>query len=161
MNLISKLLRPSHVILGLEVSSKKELFEHIGALFDSHHQLARNVVVDSLMSRERLGSTGMGHGLAIPHWRVKHLQETLCAFIRSAKPIAFDAPDGLPVDLTFTLLVPEHANEHHLQILGELAHMFGDATTREQLRTNNDPVSIHKLLTEWSPHASSKRSAAL
>jgi PTS system nitrogen regulatory IIA component len=161
MNLISKLLRPSHVVLGLNVSSKKELFEYLGTLFESHQQLTQKVVVDSLTSRERLGSTAMGYGLAIPHWRVKHLQETLCAFVRTAQPIPFDAPDGLPVDLTFTLLVPEHANEHHLQILGELAHLFGDAATREQLRSISDPVLIHKLLTEWSPNAPSKRSAAL
>jgi nitrogen PTS system EIIA component len=161
MSLISKLLRPSHVILGLDVRDKQALFEHIGSLFETHHQLARNVVVDSLTKREQLGSTGMGHGLAIPHWHVKHLRETLCAFVRTAHPIEFDAPDAQPVDLTFTLLVPERANDHHLQILGELAQLFSDAATRDRLRTNNDPVSIHKLLTEWSPHASSKRSAAL
>jgi nitrogen PTS system EIIA component len=161
MTIISKLLRPSHVLLALEVQNKKELFERISELFESHQQLARKTVYDALMTREALGSTGMGHGIAVPHWRVKHLQQTLCAFVRTAQPIAFDAPDALPVDLTFTVLVPEHANEHHLQILGELAHLFSDATMRAQLRTNNDPVSIHKLLTEWSPYAPSKRSAAL
>jgi nitrogen PTS system EIIA component len=161
MSLISKLLRPSHVILGLDVGSKQELFEHIGTLFETHHQLQRSVVVDSLTKREQLGSTGMGHGFAIPHWHVKHLRETLCAFVRTAQPIAFDAPDALPVDLTFTLLVPERANDHHLHILSELAQLFSDAATREQLRSNNDPTSIHQLLTEWSPHAPSKRSASL
>ncbi len=161
MNLISKLLRPSHVLLGLEVSNKSELFDRLGTLFDTHKQLVRSVVIDSLNSRERLGSTGMGYGLAIPHWRVKHLQETLCAFVRTAQPIAFDAPDGQPVDLVFTLLVPEHANEHHLQILGELAQMFGDVEMRERLRKSDDPIAVHKLLTEWSAHAPSKRSAAL
>ncbi len=161
MNLISKLLKPSHVVLGLEAGSKQELFEQIGRLFENHNQLKRKVVVDSLTDREQLGSTAIGYGLAIPHWRVRHLHETLCAFVRTAKPIAFGAPDGLPVDITFTLLVPEHANEHHLQILGELAQMFGDVTMREQLRTSNDALLIHKLLTEWSPHAPSKRPAAL
>jgi nitrogen PTS system EIIA component len=161
MNLISNLLRPSHVLLGVDVANKKELFERVGALFESHAQLSRKVVVDSLTSREKLGSTGMGHGLAIPHWRVKHLQDTLCAFVRTARALEFDAPDARRVDLIFVVLVPDHANEYHLQILGELANMFSDNALRDALRASDDPAFVHKLLTEWSAHAPSKRPASL
>jgi mannitol/fructose-specific phosphotransferase system IIA component (Ntr-type) len=90
-------------------------------------------VYDALFAREKLGSTGLGQGIAIPHGRIKGLKAPVGAFVRLVNGVQFDAPDGKPVGLIFVLLVPEAANEHHLQLLSELAQMFSDREFREQL----------------------------
>ncbi|TAK48253.1 MAG: PTS IIA-like nitrogen-regulatory protein PtsN [Betaproteobacteria bacterium] len=160
MNLVAKLLPPGNVVLDLPVSSKKRLFEQIGLLFENHHGIARNRVFDSLFDRERLGSTGLGQGVAIPHGRLKGLKEALGAFMRLAQPVPFDAPDGKPVTLVFTLLVPEQATEKHLQILSELAQMFSDRELREALAGAPDAGSLHRLISAWQPDAAGQRQAA-
>lgn len=161
MNLISKLLKPEAVLLDLDVGSKKRVFEQVGILFENHRQIARAQIYDSLFAREKLGSTGLGHGIAIPHGRLKHGRETLAAFVRTLEPIPFDAPDGNPVRLIFLVLVPEHATEMHLLILSELAQMFSEKSVRDDLITCADPSSAYRLLTEWSPYASPVRRAAI
>ncbi len=148
-------------MLDIDASSKKRLFEQIGLLFENHNRLARAAVFDSLFAREKLGSTGLGYGVAIPHGRIKNLRETICAFVRPQVPIPFEAPDGLPVKLVFAMLAPEHATDQHLHILSELAQMFSDADFREALEHEKDPVLAHRMLTEWSPYATTKRTAAL
>src|SRR5512141_743246 len=144
MNLISKLLPPSNIVLDLEASSKKRMFEQAGLLFENNQGVARSLVFDSLFARERLGSTGLGHGVAIPHGRIKGLKEAVGAFVRLAQPVPFDAPDGKPVTLVFVLLVPENATERHLQILSELAQMFADRELRERLASEGNPGSLHQ-----------------
>ena len=161
MNLVSRLLPPSHVVLGLDVSSKKRLFEQIGLLFENSRQVPRARVFDALFDREKLGSTALGFGVAIPHGRIKSLKEPVCAFVRTASPIPFEAPDGEPVSLVFALLVPEHANETHLELLSELAQMFSDAGLPEALAAAGDAAAAHRLITEWSPYAPAQRSAAV
>ncbi len=161
MNLIAKLLPPSNIVLGLDVTSKKRLFEQAGLLFENNQGVARSLVFDSLFARERLGSTGLGQGVAIPHGRVKGLKEAVGAFVRLATPVPFDSPDGSPVSLVFVLLVPEHATEQHLQILSELAQMFSDRELREQLAHETDPGSLHQTITAWQPHAAGQRRAAV
>ena len=160
MSLVAQLLAPDHVLVDLPASSKKRLFEQAGLLFENHDGIARSVVYDSLFARERLGSTGLGQGVAIPHGRIKGLKEALGAFIRLAQPIPFDAPDGAPVTLAFVLLVPEKATEKHLQILSELAQMFSDKTLRESMATAADAAALHQLVTSWQPDASGQRRAA-
>src|SRR5262250_3912219 len=103
MNLIAKLLPPSNILLDLDVTSKKRMFEQAGLLFENNQGVARSLVFDSLFARERLGSTGLGQGVAIPHGRIKGLKEAVASFIRVAEPIPFDAPDGRPVRLLFFL----------------------------------------------------------
>ena len=127
MNRIARLLPPTNVLVNLSVSSKKRLFEQAGLLFENNHGIERGKVFDSLFARERLGSTGLGEGVAIPHGRIKGLKETLAAVVRLATPIAFDAPDSQPVSLVVFLLVPEHATEEHLEMLSELAELLSDA----------------------------------
>jgi len=161
MNLISKLLQPESVLLDLDVVSKKRVFEQVGIIFENHRHIARAQVYDSLFAREKLGSTGLGHGIAIPHGRLKNGRETLAAFVRTKDPVPFDAPDGNPVRLIFVVLVPEHATETHLQILSELAQMFSEKSLRDQLLECSDPLEAHRLLTEWSPYAPTIRRAAL
>jgi len=149
------------VLLGLDVSSKKRLFEQIGLLFENSRQIPRARVFDSLFDREKLGSTGLGFGVAIPHGRIKTLKEPVCAFVRTAQAIAFEAPDGAPVSLAFAMLVPEHATEAHLELLSELAQMFSDAPLREALLATQDIQAAHRLITEWSPYAPAQRTAAV
>ena len=161
MNLVTRLLPESHVLLDLDVSSKKRLFEQIGLLFENSRQIPRSRVFDALFDREKLGSTGLGYGVAIPHGRIKTIKEPVCAFVRTASPIAFEAPDGEPVSLAFAMLVPEHATEAHLQILSELAQMFSDPALREALAAVRDAREAHRLITQWSPYAPAQRSAAV
>ena len=149
MNLISPILLPENVMLDAESTSKKRVLERVGVLFENTRQVSRSQVFDSLFAREKLGSTGLGHGVAIPHGRIKGLREAVAAFIKTQAPIPFDAPDGQPVNLIFVLLVPERATDLHLQLLGELAQMFSDKTFREQLQASEDTAAIHQLFSDW------------
>ena len=161
MSLIAKLLPAHNVVLDLDVSSKKRVFEHAGLMFENNQNVARSQVFDSLFAREKLGSTGLGQGIAIPHGRIKGLKEAVGAMIRMREAIAFDSPDGKPVNLIFVLLVPERATDLHLQILSELAQMFSDDEFREQLLKAASADVMHRLIAEWQPHAASQRSAAV
>ena len=160
MSLVAKLLSPAHIALDLPVSSKKRLFEQAGLLFENQHGGARSLVFDSLFARERLGSTGLGQGVAIPHGRIKGLKEARGAFLRLAQPVPFDAPDGNPVSLVFVLLVPEKATEKHLQILSELAQMFSDKSLRELMARAADAEALYQLIAAWQPDAAGQRRAA-
>jgi PTS system nitrogen regulatory IIA component len=161
MNLISKLLPVQNVLIDLDDSSKKRVFEHAGLLFENNHNIARSLVFDSLFAREKLGSTGLGQGIAIPHGRIKGLRDAVGAMIRMHEPIPFDAPDGQPVNLIFVLLVPERATDLHLQILSELAQMFSDRLFRDQLFNIPSADAMHRLIAEWQPNAENQRSAAV
>src|SRR5437762_13596862 len=132
MSLVAKLLPVANVLPDLAASSKKRLFEQLGLLFENQHRIARAAVFESLFARERLGSTGLGQGVAIPHGRIKGLKDALGAFVRLAQPVPFDAPDGKPVNLVFALLVPDQATEQHLRVLSELAQMLSDRELREK-----------------------------
>lgn len=150
MNQIAKLLPAENVVVDLEASSKKRVFEQAGILFENHHGLARSIVYDALFAREKLGSTGLGQGIAIPHGRIKGLKDVKAAFFRLATPVQFDAPDGKPVGFIFVLLVPEAATEHHLQLLSELAQMFSDKAFRESLAGAPDAGVTHQRFVDWS-----------
>lgn len=148
MSLVAELLPLCNVVADLEAGSKRELLEKLGALFEAGNpQLARAKIVDSLAAREKLGSTAMGHGIAIPHGRIKGLRETVGAFVRLMTPLPFDAPDGQPVNLVFVLLVPQQATDMHLLILSELAQLFSEKPLREGLRSAPDAATLHRLLT--------------
>jgi nitrogen PTS system EIIA component len=149
MNLIANLLKVENVLVDLDASSKKRVFEQAGLLFENLQGIARSTVYDALFAREKMGSTGLGLGIAIPHGRIKGLKEAHGAFLRLASPVQFDAPDGQPVNLIFVLLVPEAATEHHLQMLSELAQMFSDKGFREQLTAAPDAAAVHALFAQW------------
>ncbi len=149
MNLIANLLSVDDIRVDLDASSKKRVFEQAGLLFENHHGLATSTIYDALFAREKIGSTGLGLGIAIPHGRIKGLKHALGAFLRLVTPVQFDAPDGLPVSLVFVLLVPEAATEHHLQLLSELAQMFGNKSFREQLTAAPDAAAVHALFAQW------------
>jgi PTS system nitrogen regulatory IIA component len=153
MNLVSSLLDLSHVALDVEAIDKKALFERAGAMLEGASGLSRGQVMGSLLARERLGSTALGQGIAIPHGRVKGLHNAVGAFLRLREPIPFDAPDNQPVSLVFVLLVPERASDVHLQILSELAQMFSDRELRRQLAAVPNPASAQRLIIGWQAHA--------
>jgi len=161
MNLIAPLLLQSNVLIDLDVSSKKRVFEQVGLLFENSLHIARSTVFDSLFAREKLGSTGLGQGVAIPHGRIKGLKEAAGAVVRLKQPIPFDAPDGLNVALIFVLLVPDRATDLHLQILSELAQLFGDRGLRERLLAAQSPAELHQLITDWQPNAAAQHSPAV
>jgi PTS system nitrogen regulatory IIA component len=149
MNQIASLLPPDNVVADLDASSKKRVFEQVGILFENHQGIARSTVYDALFAREKLGSTGLGQGIAIPHGRIKGLKTPVGAFVRLQTAVQFDAPDGKPVGLIFVLLVPEAANEYHLQLLSELAQMFSDKGFRDQLGSVADAAALHGLFANW------------
>lgn len=151
MNLISPLIRPENVRADFEAASKKRLFELAAQLIQANYGASATEVFESLFSREKLGSTALGYGIAIPHGRIKGLKDTACAFLRLKDPIDFDAPDNLPVDLVFILLAPAAATDLHLQILGELAQMFSEQSFRESLRKAPDAAALHRLISTWTP----------
>jgi PTS system nitrogen regulatory IIA component len=133
----------------VDVTSKKRAFEEAGLLFESLHGLSRALVTDSLFSRERLGSTGLGHGVAIPHGRIKGLKTPMAAVFQLLKPIGFDAPDDKAVTLLIFLLVPEAATQKHLEILSEIAELLSDVDMRQRLTGATDAAQLHDLLTAW------------
>ncbi len=145
MSLLAKLLPADNILLDLEAGSKKRVFEQAGLLFENNNGIARATVFDSLFAREKLGSTGLGQGVAIPHGRIKGLKEARGAFLRLATPVPFDSPDGKPVSLLFVLLVPEQATEQHLQILSELAQRFSDRSFRDAISAAADAAAARAL----------------
>jgi PTS system nitrogen regulatory IIA component len=149
MKLLGNILPPHNILLDTESTSKKRVFERVGLLFENNQQIARSQVFDSLFARERLGSTGLGLGVAIPHGRIAKLRDATAAFVKTTHPIPFDAPDGQPANLIFVLLVPERATDLHLQILSELAQMFSDTSFRNRLLECEDSASIYRLFCDW------------
>lgn len=149
MNRLSQILPPPQVLVRVEATSKKRAFEEAGLLFENLHGLNRALITDSLFARERLGSTGLGHGVAIPHGRIKGLKTPMAAIFQLQAPIGFDAPDELAVNLLVFLLVPEAATQKHLEILSEIAELLSDSNLREQLKTSADAAALHRLIATW------------
>jgi len=151
MNRLSQILPPLHVLAGVAATSKKRAFEEVGLLFENQHGLNRALITDSLFARERLGSTGLGHGVAIPHGRIKGLKTPMAAVFQLSEPIGFDAPDEQPVHLLIFLLVPEAATQKHLEILSEIAELLSDSALRERLKSSTDSLLLHGLIASWQP----------
>jgi PTS system nitrogen regulatory IIA component len=149
MNQLAPLLNSDTILLDQHFTSKKQLFEHASERFSSQNRLKAADVFNSLFERERLGSTALGYGIAIPHGRLKGLPRASGALYRLATPIEFDAPDQQPVNLCFFLLVPKDATDQHLQILGELAQLFGDEQMRTRMLAAPGTADLHRLIVEW------------
>jgi PTS system nitrogen regulatory IIA component len=149
MNRLAAILSAEQVLVDVAVSSKKRAFEEAGLLFENLHGLSRALVTDSLFSRERLGSTGLGHGVAIPHGRIKGLKSPMAAVFQLASPIPFDAPDDQPVVLLIFLLVPEAATQKHLEILSEIAEMLSDLDLRQKLTQSQNNAALHERIVQW------------
>ena len=146
---LSDVIDIRHIKNDIEIHSKKRALEELSKLIaDGQPQLNATDVFDSLIARERLGSTGLGHGIAIPHCRIKDCSKTTGAFIKLDQGIDFDAIDNEPVDMMFALAVPEESSDEHLQILAMLASMFKDENVRQKLRQADNVDALYHLLTE-------------
>jgi PTS system nitrogen regulatory IIA component len=149
MTLVSSLLPASHVLLDVPASDKRAVLEQAAGALEDKIGIKRGQILDSLLARERLGSTGLGQGIAIPHGRLKGLAQAVGAFLRTATPVPFDAPDDAPVRLVFVLLVPETSTGLHLEILSELAEMFSDRELCSRLTGASDATTAHRLISGW------------
>jgi len=147
MKLLSQFLAPENVVLDVPATSKKRALEQVALLLENNQGLERASVFDSLFARERLGSTGLGHGVAIPHGRIKNISKPSAAFVRLAQPVSFDAPDGEPVDLLLVIVVPEEATQQHLDILAEVARRLSEDSVIESLRAATQTSVVYELLT--------------
>lgn len=152
MTFLATILPADNVVLDLEVSSKKRAFEQAGLLFENNCGIARSTVSDNLFARERLGSTGLGQGVAVPHGRIKGLKAPLAAFVRLLEPIPFESPDGLPVSQLVFLLIPDHVTQQHLEILSEIAEMFSDDAFRAGLARDPDAATAYARICGWQPN---------
>ena len=147
---LRKLLKSEYIFLDFEISSKKRLFEKIGLVSEESLGIPRVKVFDALLKREQLGSTGLGHGVALPHGKLEQLKEFFGLFFRLKNSIAFDSPDNEPVNLVFCLLCPENSKQSaHLSNLGNIASFFSERGQRSKLLICPDNDSIFKLITNW------------
>jgi PTS system nitrogen regulatory IIA component len=151
MNRLASILPVEQVLVGVDATSKKRAFEEAGLLFENLHGLSRALVTDSLFARERLGSTGLGHGVAIPHGRIKGLKSPMAAVFQLAQSIGFDAPDEQAVKILIFLLVPETATQKHLEILSEMAELLSNAAVRDGMLVSATAQSLHALIANWAP----------
>jgi PTS system nitrogen regulatory IIA component len=141
---------PDRVSCRDDLGSKKRLLEYVSELLaGSSPELTQNEIFDALINREKLGSTGLGKGVAIPHGRMASLERPVCAFVKLATPVDFDATDGQAVDLIFTLLVPEDSTEEHLQVLSTIAEMFSNAGISMALRQCDTDSCLLEQLCQW------------
>ena len=147
---LNDVLSVDRIETNCQLSSKKRLMEKITSLLlQGRSQLDRKTVLQTLIERERLGSTGIGHGVALPHGRINGLDDVIGAVVILDKPLEYDSIDNEPIKLAFGLLVPAEANEQHLKILAYLARLFSNETLRENIfnvTSNNDAFD---LLTNW------------
>ena len=146
---MSELLDPAHIAIDPEVVSKKRAVERLSQLLSDETGLSANEIFDTLLARERLGSTGLGKGVAIPHGRIKGITHPFGAFIKLSTGIDYDAPDKRPVDLLFALIVPEECTDGHLRLLAQLARLFSDPDTVEHLRQCRTSECLYATLTDW------------
>ena len=145
---ISTILAPGAVRVVSHLTSKKRLFQEIGELLSSVHGLKAAVAVEGLQERESLGPTGVGHGIALPHARLKDLNKIVGIFLRVEKPLDYDSVDRQPVDLVFALFAPKDSGVEHLKALALVSRTMRDAKVVAKLRANSDPAKLHAILTE-------------
>ena len=150
---IAKLLKPTRIACQQDSSSKKRALESLSQLLASDlPAFTDGEIFDSLIGRERLGSTGLGKGVALPHGRMKDLDTPIAALLTLAQGIDYDAIDNQPADLLFALLVPEESTDEHLKILAQLAEMFSNADFCSQLRKSTNSKDCLDLIAHWNTH---------
>jgi nitrogen PTS system EIIA component len=149
MNFLGDLLTPDDVRLDVDVSTKEQVLRQIASLLAARQGLAEGPILEGMTAREQLGSTGVGHGVAIPHARMTQCGAAAAVFVRTKVGIPFDAPDGRPVSVFLGLIVPNMANERHLQLLATAAGMLSDRAFRDKLRACTDPAAVRELLAAW------------
>ncbi len=150
MNIMSRLLSSGDVIVGLDVPNKLRALEQAAVILERRHKVSHAPVLRALWRREQVGSTALGHGIAVPHARITGISEPIVLFVRMKSAIEFHAPDHKPVSLLFVILVPEHANDEHLKILATVSEMFSNKSFRDRLEATTEPAAIQSLFSEWT-----------
>ena len=143
---ISALLSPDRIFIDADISSKKRLLEFIANTVATQFSLPQSALFNNLLDRERLGSTGLGKGFAIPHARLVNLDTTIACFIRLDQPVNFEAPDNQPVDLVFAIIIPENATDEHLKILSSLAKIFSQSEICEAIRNAGSGEEVARII---------------
>lgn len=146
--LISELLTPESILPDLKATSKKQALQEIASLAAHRLGLEDRAVLDVLLERERLGSTAVGYGVAVPHGKMTDLDRLYVAFAKLANPVDFDAPDGRPVDLIFLLLTPENSGGDHLTALAKASRLLRDEKVRTLLRGSDNAEAIYSAFLE-------------
>lgn len=145
---LRNILAPGHALFGVQGASKKRTLEYIANIISQRQpDLDTKELFNKLVTREKLGSTGLGGGFALPHCRVAGCEKPQAVFLKLSEPIDFDSVDRQPVDLVFALVVPEHETEKHLDFLRQIAEQFSDASLCEALRSADSSESLYRLLT--------------
>lgn len=144
---MKELLSRESILLDVEVNSSKQVLQRAAAYAAKRLDESERDIFDALIERERLGSTGVGGGVSIPHARMAHLDKMYGLFIRTAEPIDFDAIDGKPVDLLFVLLAPEHSGAEHLRALARISRLLRDGGNLAVLRESTSSEKVYQLLT--------------
>lgn len=142
------LIAPEGVIPSLKSKSKKQVLQDLAAKATELTNLNQREIFDTLLQRERLGSTGIGNGIAIPHGKISGLEKIICVFARLEEPIDFESVDGEPVDLVFLLLAPEGAGADHLKALARISRLLREPSATEKLRGSSSQSALYSLLTE-------------
>lgn len=145
MTIVNRLLSSDHIVVGLDVRDKRCALAEAALMVERRYNIDHAPILRALWRREQIGSTGLGYGVAIPHARITGLNEPIVLLLRTKIPIVFDAPDHKPVSILFVILVPEHANEEHLQILATASEMFSDEGFRFRLSAADEPDAIQRL----------------
>lgn len=153
MNALGEILTPADVALDVDVADPGGLLEFAAALIARRHGLSAPDVARELATREGLGSTALGHGVALPHARIVGLPRSVAALVRTRQPIGFAAADGKPVWSFLVLLVPAQAADQHLKLIAEAAGLFNDPSFRASLRNAVDPGEVARLFAQWPPSA--------
>lgn len=156
---LSDLLTADRIVMLVEPRDRDSVIDAAARLLSDAAPATTAAIGDSLRQRERLGSTAIGYGVAIPHGRSKAFEHARAAFLRLQHPVQFDAGDGEPVDLVFAMVVPEHFTQQHLQLLSELAEAFADAQFRADLRGARDAESLRAILRNGLPVTAESRTA--
>ena len=154
---IADLLSPDAVIAHLKASGKKQVLQEMAQKAAQLTKLPERRIFETLSEREKLGSTGMGQGIAIPHGRVAGIEKMTGLFAQLDHPVDFDAMDDQPVDLVFLLLAPEGAGADHLKALARVSRLLRNQSICEKLRAASQPAALYALLTE--PLAASSQAA--
>ena len=144
---LGDLLAPDGVIPALKATCKKQVLQELAERASELTKLEPREIYDTLLQRERLGSTGLGRGIAIPHVKFRTLDDIVCIFARLEQPVDFESHDGEPVDIVFLLLAPEHASGDHLKALARISRLVREPATMEQLRSAKDARAIREILT--------------
>ena len=146
--LLSDFISPDSVVSSLKVKTKKQLLQDLSVRAARLTGLQERDIFDVLLQRERLGSTALGHGIAIPHGKLTGLKRIVGIFARLAEPIDFDAVDGAPIDIVFLLLAPEGAGADHLKALARISRLLREGSAVEKLRASKDAAALYAVLTE-------------